>query len=181
MNKQCYVLKIESILLVILSCASVLGLGSCAPMDKPKPQKTQLQIREFQTKNFEELDIKVVMKSALNVLQDDGYVIRNVNLEMGFLNATKELDIEKSEDRFWANMANLNNHSAPTWDKLNMIECTINVTTINGQSRVRANFQSKKMNNLGNVVKVKQVEDPLFYQEFFSKMDKGIFLQKNHL
>jgi hypothetical protein len=37
------------------------------------------------------------------------------------------------------------------------------------------------MNNKGEVMTVKQVEDPKYYQEFFSKVDKGIFIEKEKL
>ncbi len=61
------------------------------------------------------------------------------------------------------------------------MECSGNVTEFGKETRVRINFQSKRMNNKGEVVDVKQVADPAFYQTFFSKVDKGIFIQKEKL
>jgi len=46
------------------------------------------------------------------------------------------------------------------------------------QIRVRVNFQYKLIDNKGVVIKIEQVEDEKFYQEFFSKVDKSIFLCK---
>jgi hypothetical protein len=34
------------------------------------------------------------------------------------------------------------------------------------------------MNNRGEVMLVQQVDDEQYYQDFFSKVDKGIFIQK---
>ena len=47
--------------------------------------------------------------------------------------------------------------------------------------KVRVNFQIKTMDNKGGVVEVKTIEDPIFYQEFFAKVDKGIFIGKQKL
>ncbi|BCB95759.1 hypothetical protein JZK55_06810 [Dissulfurispira thermophila] len=40
------------------------------------PEKTQLQIREFQTRIYDTNDVKMVMKAMLNVLQDDGFIVK---------------------------------------------------------------------------------------------------------
>ena len=39
----------------------------------------------------------------------------------------------------------------------------------------------KIINNKGEVVDVKQVDDAAFYQDFFSKVDKGIFIEKEKI
>jgi hypothetical protein len=45
---------------------------------------------------------------------------------------------------------------------------------------VRVNCNLKVMNNKGEVVDVKQVDDAAFYQDFFSKVDKGIFMGRRN-
>ena len=42
-------------------------------------------------------------------------------------------------------------------------------------------MQRKVLDNRGQVVEVEPVEDLEFYQDFFSRMDKGLFLQKEQL
>jgi len=37
------------------------------------------------------------------------------------------------------------------------------------------------MNNKGEVMDVRQIDDAKYYQEFFGKVDKGIFIQKEKL
>lgn len=54
-------------------------LAGCAIQQPAPPQKTQLEIREFQTRSYETKDIKMVMKSLLNVLQDDGFIVKNAS------------------------------------------------------------------------------------------------------
>ena len=60
------------ILLLVLSM-TILGCATTGVA----PQKTQLQIRQFQTRSYETNDTKMVMKAMLNVLQDDGFIVKN--------------------------------------------------------------------------------------------------------
>lgn len=59
-----------------------------------------------------------------------------------------------------------------------MIEATINVSDFGKQSRVRASFQAKYLDQRGNPLDVYAISDAKFYQDFFVKVDKGIFIQK---
>lgn len=160
--------------------AAVLLIGftlGCVPMP-PKPQQTQLQIREFQTRTYDTKDTKMIMKAMLNVLQDDGFIVKNANVELGLITATKEVDIESKGAALFA--ALLGGHEA-RWNKNSIVECSGNVSDFGNSTRVRVNFSLKIMNNKGEVVDVKQVDDAAFYQDFFSKVDKGIFIGKEKL
>src|SRR5262252_4677186 len=65
--------------------------GGCAATTPPA--KTQLEIREFQTRDFDVSDARLVMKAMLNVLQDDGYVVKNAVVDLGLITATRETDL----------------------------------------------------------------------------------------
>lgn len=154
-------------------------VAGCSSKNSDVPlQKTQLQIREFQTRTFEHTDEKAVMKAVLNVLQDDGYIVKNAVSDLGLLTATKEVDVEKGEERFW-NTFWLGHHA--TWSKNSLIEVSCNISMLGSKVKVRANFQLKTMDNKGGTVEVRPVEDEKFYQTFFSKVDKGVFLHKENL
>ncbi len=153
-------------------------LAGCVIRPAVTPEKTQLEIREFQTRSYETKDVKMVMKSLLNVLQDDGYIVKNANVELGLLTATKEVDVENKGQ---ALMLSLLAGREARWNKNSVIECSGNVSEYGKQTRVRVNFQLKTMDNKGEVVGVKQIDDPKHDQEFFSKVDKGIFIQKEKL
>lgn len=150
----------------------------CATTGGVTPGKTQLQMREFQTRIYETNDVKMVMKAMLNVLQDDGFIVKNANIELGLLTATKEVDVESKGEAF---VAALFLGAQARWKKNSIIESTVNVSEFGNQCRVRVNFQVKVMDNRGGVLEVKQIEDEKYYQDFFSKVDKGIFIQKEKL
>ena len=146
------------------------------------PPKTQLQIREYQTRSFDVADTKLVMKAVLNVLQDEGFIVKETSVELGVLTASREVDIEKKGflDRFVQKLK-LSSDKDARWEKTSMIEVTANVSSHSQQTRVRANFHLKTMDNQGGVVAVRELGDEAYYQEFFSKVDKAIFIEKEKL
>lgn len=154
-----------------------LWLSGCATGGGAPPM-TQLQIREYQTRSFDTQDMKLVMKALINVLQDEGFMIKDANSELGIVAATREMDIE---DKGKAFRAWLMWGSNARWDKNSIVEVTANVSSHADQMRVRANFQVKTLNNQGAISKIRDVGDETYYQEFFAKVDKAVFIEKEKL
>jgi hypothetical protein len=154
------------------------ALVGCTQKPEVSIEKTQLQIREFQTRTYETADSKEAMKAILNVLQDDGYIVKNAVADLGLITATKEADVEDGGEKFW-NTFWLGYHA--TWKKNSLIEASCNITNANNKTKIRANFQVKVVDNKGGTIEVKQVDDEKFYQTFFSKVDKGLYLHKEKL
>ena len=142
------------------------------------PPKTQLEIREFQTRDYDTSDVKMVMKSLLNVLQDDGYIVGTASMELGLLSASKEVNIENKGE---AVIMTILGGQHARWTKQSRLLCSGNVTEMGKVTKVRVNFQLKTFDNKGAMIDVKTIEDPQFYQEFFAKVDKGIFIGKQKL
>lgn len=160
---------------IVLSMA--LFVAGCATT-APKTEKTQLQIREFQTRSYETDNSRMVMKAMLNVLQDDGFIVKNAVLDLGLLSAEKTVDVQNSGEAFCALLfAGAN----ATWKKASIIECTGNVSEFGDTIKVRVNFQLKMLDNKGGIMKIEQISDEKYYQDFFIKVDKGIFLQKEKI
>jgi hypothetical protein len=155
-------------------------LTNCASV--PKIERTQLQIREIQTRTYEILESKLVLKAMLNVLQDDGFIVKTAVPELGLLTATKEIDIEKEEidiekesesiPAFFFGGANAR------WKKNSIIEATCNVSDFRDRCKVRVNFTQKILDNLGGIIEIRQIYDQKFYQTFFLKVDKSIYIQR---
>ena len=132
----------------------------------------------MQTRQYDIDDTKRAVKSVLNVLQDEGFIVKQAELELGFLYATKELDVEDKGDKAWAKFWH---GSDAVWEKNSIIDCSANVTKYGNGMRMRVNFQRKVLDNQGRVTSITYIEDPLFYQQFFSKVDKGIFFEKEQI
>ena len=161
---------------ILLALALVSGAG-CASTS-PAPPKTQLEIREYQTREFDTSDSKLVMKAMLNVLQDEGFMVRQANSELGFLSAQREIEVKQTMSTFFNLL--LRGKDA-RYEKNSIIEVTVNVSARAEKTRVRANFQLKVMDNAGAVTKVRTMSEAVYYQEFFAKVDKAIFLEKERL
>ena len=172
-------------ILAICFCAGLVFYSGCGVVDsigsifeeKHMP-KSQLEIRQMQTREYETDDTFMVMKAMLNVLQDDDFIIKQANTDLGFFNATKEVDHEDSFAKIWGLF-----WWGPVaqYTECAIIDCTANVSQFGEKTRVRTNFQIKYMNNKGGVEKVHTLDDLKFYQEFFSKVDKGIFIEKEKI
>jgi hypothetical protein len=171
---------------------ALLSVTACTAT--PQPARTQLEVREAQTRTFDTADTKLVMKAMLNVLQDEGYVVKNAVVDLGLITASKEVDLApgRNDDVNVFGSTTVILGGGPggivfgggdggTWRKTEVIDCTSNVSEYGEQTRVRLSFQRKVIDNRGATMSSEPLEDPAFYQEFFSKVDKAIFLQKEDL
>lgn len=155
--------------------ATLLVAGCATPQ---QPARTQLQVREIQTRTFDTADVKLVVKGVINVLQDDDYIVKNANLELGLVSATKEANVSSGTEKFFAFLF-LGRDAR--YKQNSIIECSANVSQLGDRIRVRANFQLKVLDNAGAAIEVRTIDDEKFYQEFFAKVDKGLFLEKEKL
>lgn len=165
-----------------LAILSILLTG-CLPV-RPNfnpPQITQLQARAIQTRNYEGLDQKTVLKTVLNVLQDEGFIVHYGDVELGLLNASKELVEINNNDFITQFIESLGlGNTLYTFDST--IEATANISEFGKKIKVRLSVQRKiAFSGSGQIMTVNQINDPKFYQEFFVKVDKGLFIQKQGL
>jgi len=84
-KKRLYIIKYAIFSMVLIVTPTLIGCATQTPV----PQKTQMEIRKFQTRNYDAIDFKMVMKSAMSSLQDDGYIIQQVNFDLGLVTAKK--------------------------------------------------------------------------------------------
>ncbi len=151
----------------------VLVLSNCT---EPPPKKTQLEIREIQTRSYDTNDSKMVMKAVMHTLQDDNYIVKQANVDLGLLTAQKEEDLGNSVTPIFRY-----GNSETRYPNNTVTEASANVSEYGAQTRVRINFQRKVLDNKGVTMEVEQLDDPLFYQKFFSKVDKAVFLGLENL
>lgn len=176
-------------------------LQACQSTNVPSTSETQLQIREFQTRSYDTKNSDSVLKVALNVLQDEGFIVKSADSKLGYLTGSKDVDSGDRSPIFGRSIQKnpifiviktyLDIYLLPftIWGKMQdkpnikteSIEATINVTSFGDKTRVRANFQRKAIDASGQVQAIGQIKDVSFYQAFFSKVDKGIFISRENL
>ncbi|HUX80544.1 MAG TPA: hypothetical protein VMW10_12495 [Alphaproteobacteria bacterium] len=161
----------------LTSLGLVFLLAACTSQTK-QPLKTQLEVREFQTRTFDTAKTEEVLTAVVEAFQDQGFMVKNVVPQVGLVSASREVDVEDhAQAAFQVFFMGQN----AMWSKNAVLEATANVKTQNGKTKVRANFQEKVMNNHGGTDRVNTIEDPKFYQNFFDKIGKSIFIEKQKL
>lgn len=153
-----------------------LSLAGCM-MPPAMPPKTPLQVREIQSRDFDTTNSTLVMKALLNVLQDEGFVTRNAVTDLGLITATREANARDTSAMVFGSIILGNDAS---WPQTNIVEATANVSPYgSNHTRVRLTFKEKQMDNRGAVFSVKEIQDPNYYQNFFAKVDKGLFIERS--
>lgn len=165
-------------------------LAGCVPA--AAPSRTQLEVREYQTRVVDTPDAARVLKAMLDVLQDDGYVVRNAVVDLGLITAVKEVDLAPGQTAGAAGAVIgggvivggpevggivVAPPVRPSVAKTEVLDFTGNVSPAGGRTRVRVSLQRKILDLNGAVMSVASVDDPAVYQDFFARMDKGLFLQ----
>lgn len=73
---------------IFLAIICVLFSSNCV-FAKRLPKMTQLERREIETHFYDTADTERVMKAAINTLQDSGFVVQEIEPELGYLRARK--------------------------------------------------------------------------------------------
>lgn len=170
--------RILALLLVIGIIAVLPSYGKKHQTEEIITTMTQLQKRQFQTRTYKSTDKVIVMKGILNTLQDDGYIVYNVNSLLGFIYGVKDFDttdpnVDISKE-FGLTKSRLNYNGVT----VATLEVTINVTDYGEDLKVRTNFKRKLLNQYGNAQFIDDIDEEEFYTEFYEKADKAIQLQK---
>lgn len=162
--------------IINLSCLIFLATG-CTPA-KIEPPKTQLEIREIQTRSYSSKDLKLVMKAVINALQDDGFIIKAADKELGFIAASKEADVQNSTEVFWSQFLQ---GAQARYRKNSVVDASANISEFGRETKVRIVFQVKVIDNFGAPLDARQIEEPNMYQDFFSRVDKSVFIERERL
>ncbi|MBX7254748.1 MAG: hypothetical protein K1Y02_00205 [Candidatus Hydrogenedentes bacterium] len=161
----------------IVSIAALVGTvlagAGCLSDGGSPPPPTQLELRGFQTREYDTQDMRLVMKAMVNVLQDMGFIINNADTQLGLLSANKMTDIAHSKREIKRAQK-----KEELLSKTLVLDCTANVSAFGKQSRVRVNFQQRVLGTNGATMSASPITDAAFYQQFFAQVDKGIFLQQ---
>ena len=122
----------------------------------------QVKLRNIQTKVFKSNSKKHVLRGVLATLQDLGFIIDKVDSQLGTVSATKLEDLS-SPIGFPSSDANADPST---------IRITVTIRPKSDQEmRVRANIQYR----------LQPITTPQTYQNFFSALEKSLFLISNDL
>lgn len=169
-------------LILILAAIVTIGLPLNAySKEKPQAATSQLEKRVYQSRTFDNIDKATVMKAMLNVLQDEGFIVNNANPLLGFISGAKEFDVSDKTIDIEKEFGIKKNALAWKGIRVATIEATANVSDFGKEIRVRINFKRKLLNVYGNAQFIDEISDEKYYQDFFAKVDKALFIQKQKI
>lgn len=166
-------LALKSFLVLLLLSAT-----ACSSTNSANNLRSPLQIRSMQTRTFPVRDSHIVMKAVLNALQDDGYMAKNAVSDLGLLTATKETNYQGSASMI---VNSILMGSNARWPKTVVIEANANISSFGKETKLRISFVQKTLDNSGATMHVEELNDPLFFQTFFAKVDQSVFYQKEQI
>jgi hypothetical protein len=167
--------------------ALALALGGCAASQPPArlEPRSPLELRQVQTRAFDTTDDQLVLRAALDALQDEGYVIREADADLGLVTGIMEWQSRAPNQglRVLKWVAAIPTYGAslllPTGrHEFSAVEANVHVTREAARTRVRVSLVERVTEKNGAVRSVRPVEDPLAYQALLARLDKAVFLQK---
>ena len=169
---------------LVLMAFAMSGCQTLPPSEAAR--LSPLQVRALQTRSYEGNDSHLVLKTVMNVLQDQGFLIDYGNTDLGLLHASVTIS-PNITDPWLASFSVLNDSRTPAVLGISSkIEATVNVTSIGDRAQVRVSFQKITTQSPylyyspGQTVGV-TVTNPKCYQEFFARLEQGFFIQKQGL
>ena len=167
------------------------GLAGCAATPKqPKLSLTEapLEIREMQTRSFDEITEPQILASAVAVLQDMGYSIDEVEPELGIISASKRADATPEEKgRYVLYALDCILGSCTAWQMEadeQLIDLMLAVFPRQGftdSHAVRVTIQRRVWNRGGQLSLQEPIDDEQVYQDLFAKLSRSVFYEVNRL
>jgi hypothetical protein len=186
-------MKIRNTIPLFVACAILSG---CVAGGMPKGalewNDSTMKLRQLQSKRFEveqkqKLDELMVLRSAVLLLQDEGYNLASSEAALGVLHADKDADAsEAGQMAGKVVMAALFGADIPvdTVQKFKVSVVTRVQTDKDSGKKfviVRVTFQRIVWNERGQISKLESLEDPKLYEKFFGELSKSLFLTANDI
>ena len=183
-----------SLLGTSLLAVVVLLLGACTtlPDDAFRLTESALEMREIQTRSYEDVSDIEILSASSAVLQDLGYGIDEIEKELGVLSASKRADARSPVetagkialdvvDCLLTFMLGCENDSFDSSKDVQDIKMTLVVFPNLNKDRaysVRLTMQRVVWARNGELYDQETIIDAAVYQAFFDKLSKTVFLEK---
>lgn len=172
------VAPVLALVMVVLGCARKL------PKEALQLTPESLRLRQLQTRRFESKDEKALLAAGAAVLQDLGFTLDESETGLGVIVASKDRSaVETAQVVGSIFLALVAGVSVP-WDEKQKIRSSLITRPAGPDSNntfVRVTFQRIVWNTQGQVSRTEPLDEPMFYQEFFERLSKAVFLHAHEL
>jgi hypothetical protein len=126
------------------------------------PQLSPMQLRQLTTRTIES-SYDHVFRATMTVLQDNGYIIKQTDMNSGLIVANIDRETSGASQFFQAAFL------GSITDKNTVIEVSATVNKLNEQSQeLRINIQETNYTGSGGKNTIKQITDKDIYQKLFN-------------
>lgn len=161
--------------LLLVTAGCVTGIPPEALAIRPQT----MQLRQLQSRRFQTGDEKLILSACVALLQDLEFNLEETSSELGLVVASKDRSAVETQQEVAAILiAILGGSSQPT-DKDQRFRASV-VTRLSEDKKsvgVRVTFQRTVWNSRNQISRNEAIEKPEYYQLFFEKLSKAVFLE----
>lgn len=171
-----------SFLLILLLMPVHLAAAPRIPDDAVRIEKDPVGLRASQTRRFETTDELRLLQAGAGVLQDLGFNIDTSETTLGLVSASKTRDASDSTQRVGAIVLGAIAGVDMSVDRIQHITASyVTRPSLKGNILVRVMFQRIVYNDRNEVSRAEALDDPELYSQFFTKLQKAVFLRAHEL
>lgn len=170
----------KAIVVLLALGVATAGCFQTASKDALKLSSESLDQRRLQTRYFETSDELRLLTSGTAVLQDLGFTIDDTESGFGLVVGSKQRDAsEVGQIVVAVVVAVFTGAWMPTDDRQLMRASVVTrpIGEAGNRTAVRVTFQRIVWNTDGRVTHAESMSEPAYYQEFFARLSKAVFLQ----
>jgi len=165
------------ILLILTGCVTTI------PKDALVMTPSSLEDRTMQSRVYDEVTEEQILSTSVAILQDLGFTIIETETDLGLIVGEKDRSaVEAGQVAAAILIAALGGGYTAIDDKQKIIaSLVINpLPRLRGESSyfVRIIFQRRVWNTYGQLTKAQGIREPEIYLEFFERLEKALFLEK---
>ncbi len=179
-------------LLAVSVLAAALVACQSMPEDAFRLTESALELREIQSRTYEDVTEIEILSASSAVLQDLGYAIDEVEKELGVLSASKRasakddleiagkiaLDVLDCLVTFMIGCEDDAYQSSKDVQDIRMTLVVLPDLKKERTHRVRVTMQRLVWMKSGDLYQQETIVDPQVYQAFFDKLSQSVFLEK---
>ena len=169
---------------LLLAIFVVAGCQSTPPERALQMPAASVDVRQVQTRRFEQISETQLLAASAGVLQDLGFNIDESETELGLIVASKRQSVSNPGTETMLQMLKLFADIEIPVDKEQRIRASLvsrPVPDATQQFFVRVTFQRVVWNTENDISKRETLDDPVLYQEFFDRLSKSVFLEAHSI
>jgi len=151
------------------------------------PPESAVKLRSMETRRYDTKDQTAILSAAMQTLQDLGFTLTESSTDVGVLVGSKQRDAEEggqvaAQVALTVALALLGTYHQADWDKEQTIAVTLVTTPVENadQTDVRVSFD-RQIRTMQGLTRAELIQEPDIYQEFFSKLSQGVFLEGHEI